>query len=98
MMNPSVVLMTPALRGVDGLRRIVIDNWKILLGAVMIMLGGNAGSIINAYEPGMRADSFSGLDAANQRAEVEKELDHIRTRLTVAEIRVAECLRRTSRP
>ena len=72
------------------------ETKKLVLAALVVMLGGNAGNIIHAINPPeYRPFPFTSLDAKDLKEELSNELEDVRTRLTKAELRVDECLRRT---
>ena len=74
----------------------VDENKKLYIAALVIILGGNATGFVNAINPHFRADSFTSLDAAKQKAYIikrikecrdadEENMDKLRHRITVNE-------------
>lgn len=79
------------------------ENRKLAVLALVIMLGGNAGNIINNISPkDYRPDPFTGLDGERLRGDLleiynlhlmaqQKELEKIRQRLSRCEYQVKRC-------
>lgn len=61
------------------------ENRKLIMAALVIMLGSNTGSILNAYSPAIRADPYTGLEAAKMEAKLTGKISEQRS-LLVAEI------------
>lgn len=83
------------------------DNRKLLVAALVVIFGGNATGIANLYIPS-RHDSFSGLNAAELRADMvtlidvktrenARDINDIRLRLAVSDSQIKECLRHIER-
>lgn len=52
------------------------ENRKILIAALVIILGGNAGSIVGSLNSDVRHDAFTGSDGAELEDRIEfNELD-----------------------
>ena len=47
------------------------DKLKFILAGLAVMLGGNLGSILNAYNPQVRALPFTALDGALLQTRIE---------------------------
>ena len=54
-----------------------MEEKKMYLVALFVVLGGNTGSFINYVNPNVRADPFSGLDAAIMKADILNEMDNL---------------------
>ena len=81
------------------------ENKKLAAVALVVLLGGNAGSFVSAFNPNAGAAEFTSLDAAMMRAEIlhdiaqrgeanEREHTAIDIRLTVAEFLIKDCVRK----
>lgn len=69
------------------------DNKKLALAALVILLGGNASNLFSTFNPtNYRPDPFTGLDGAKMKAELKSEISNLLVRLSVAEIRVQDCM------
>ena len=72
------------------------ETKKLLLGTVVLaIIGGNSGSVLNSISPSVRALPFTLNDGNALRAEclsqhegTRRELEAIRTRLTIIEQRL----------
>lgn len=85
----------------------VEENRKLIIAALVVILGGNAGNIISAADTGIKSGAFSTLDAARLEARVlaniqdkceENEREHksMLVRLSLAELRINECIRKVN--
>ena len=72
------------------------ENRKLLVAALVVILGGNTGSIITAIEPHARADAFTmtdwhiGSDSIiktlnDYKEKDEEKMDMCRKRITILE-------------
>lgn len=72
------------------------ENKKLLIAALVIILGGNTGSILNAVNPSVRADAFTLTDWYKGKADIlsvittcketnEEKMDDLRQRITTLE-------------
>jgi hypothetical protein len=62
-----------------GIGNDVEENKKLIAIALVILLGGNAGSFINALNPNVRSDPFTGTQHLEYAARVESQLEDIRS-------------------
>ena len=72
------------------------ENRKLLVAALVVLIGGNTGSIINAIEPHSRADAFTMTDwhvesdliiksFNDYKEKDEDKMDMCRKRITILE-------------
>lgn len=70
------------------------ENRKLLVAALVIILGGNAGSIVSAvYPTDIRDSTFSKLEGAVLEANLNNRISSVETRLMVHEAKTKECNR-----
>lgn len=60
-------------------------NHKLIVAALVILLGGNAGSLINTVSPNVRNDPFTGADGVA-----------LEDRIDILELEVASCKQRNA--
>ena len=75
-------------------------NARMVIAALVIIFGGNAGNIIDSFNPkNYRPDPFTGLDAAKLKADMllmvnshllaeQREFEKLRMRLSQCEFRL----------
>ena len=56
-----------------------MDDKKLVIAALVVLFGGNAGSIIGAFNPDIRHDPFTGADGDNLRESCFREIDELDT-------------------
>ena len=63
-----------------------IDKWqkKLLIAVFLAVLGGNAGSFLNAFRTDIRADPFTGT----QGQELEHRIDALESQIAVIQFRL----------
>ena len=54
-----------------------VEDKKLLIAALVILFGGNAGSIIGAFNPDIRSDPFTGTDGAQLREFCSREINEL---------------------
>lgn len=69
------------------------ENRKLIITALVVILGGNAGNLINTYSGEGSHDRFTGLNAAQLEARIHSEIEVINLRLQRHEIQLIECLK-----
>jgi hypothetical protein len=83
----------------------VEENRKLVIAALVVILGGNASNIVGAVDPSIKVSAFSTLDAAKLEARImahiqnkceENESQHnsFDIRLSVAEFQIKDCVRK----
>ena len=73
------------------------QNIRLLGASLVVILGGNAGHLIGSADPNRyRPDPFTGLDGANMEARIVKQISLLNNKVTINELRVNECMRRTN--
>lgn len=66
------------------------ENRKLLIAALVILLGANTGSLVNAYNPSFRADSFTNSDALELKEELADKITELRIELIILRSKVAD--------
>lgn len=71
------------------------ENKKIILAALVVIFGGNAGHLIGAVDPNKyRPDPFTGLDGARLEARTIERDQAMRGKINRLEWEIKECIKR----
>ena len=81
------------------------ENKKYILAALVVIFGGNATGLVNAFNPNIRADPFTGLMAQQMKTDlrdemhlhlelVDEETETIKKDIHLLKFQVAECFKR----
>jgi len=78
-----------------GEDKVEISSAKMVVAALVLMLGGNAGTIFTATNPSQyRPDPFTGLDGAKLEARLMKTIHSQESELIKQGYQLDECMRR----